>query len=201
MDLYIANCTQQVQMFNYRPLGSMQQQFRQIGIGQQVKLGSPTWGTADIDHIIAQHTIYGMVRVDEIDRTRHFAGLCYDVDRPVPVAKVMHTIETNQQVLTRRGEEQRADAAVMVNHGMEKALGDIGAEVTATHVEVAEFEPSREARGRGAVDPQLSETITVDRRADAPLERTGRPKPARGPRPASSAATAAPKGRGGKKMG
>lgn len=123
--MYIANCTNQIQMFVYRPLGvpaipnatSMQE----IQVGGQEKLPDNNMTPEEIDYIVEQHARYGMVRVDEIDRSKPFIGLCWDT-KPISISKIRTAFEHNQKVLTVRGEKLRQQAAVAVSENIEKQI-------------------------------------------------------------------------------
>lgn len=166
--MYVGNCTQQVQHFMYR-LPERPQPYQQIiPIGGQILIPLDL-STPDVTAIIQQHDRYGMVRVDEIDRTKAFMGLCYDLDRKIDVDKVRRAHERNQLVLTERGRQLREEAAVFVNNTVEQETPDLKA-----------FEMEVQEVSKKGEDIQVNEKIRVSR-TDAPSG----PKPsARGRRAA-----------------
>ena len=119
MKLYIANCTQQVQSFMYRVPETPAPRMQPIGIGQQIQI-SGDLSQFDIDAIVEQHSRYGLVAVDAIDRTRPFIGVCYSVDKHVPVDKIKRALEHNESVLIERGRVMRQEAAVALNNSLEE---------------------------------------------------------------------------------
>jgi hypothetical protein len=133
MNLYVANCTQQVQDFNYRMLESTALRVQKIEIGGQIRVaGNLT--TPEIDYIVEQHARYGLVAVDEIDRSKPFIGLCYSIDKIIPVGKIERALEHNTGVLTERGRQLRADAAV----ASAKIMEDSGPKLNALNFTIEE---------------------------------------------------------------
>ena len=118
MKLYIANCTNQAQDFNYRLPEANSVRRQRIEIGQQIQISGDLAQT-DIDAIIAQHAMYGLVRADEVDRTKPFIGLCYNIDKPVTLTKIQSAFSHNQDVLTKLGHEIRKEAAVAASAHIE----------------------------------------------------------------------------------
>lgn len=119
--LYIANCTQQQIKFMYRIPEDPRPypQFFYIRAGAQERLPFEL-STPAIEAIVAAHAPYGLVRADEVDRTRPFIGMCYAVDKPVVLDKIRRALQHNQQVLNERGQEIRQAAAIAVNNVVEQ---------------------------------------------------------------------------------
>jgi hypothetical protein len=178
MKLYVANCTKQVQDFVYRvpeTLGPARMQ--RIEIGRQVPL-SGDLNTKQIDSIIEQHAKYGLVPADEVDRTKPFIGMCYAVDKPVPLTRMQSAIIHNDEVLALRGQHLRQEAAVAVNNAMEdQAPGSGLKELEMTIVE--------DQRKDGS-SPEVNEEIVVSRAPEAgkigDTPRKGTPRSGRGVR-------------------
>jgi len=154
MKMYIANCTNQVQDFMYRIPENTKLMKQIISIGGQIQIPGEL-STTDIDSIVAQHSKYGFVRVDEIDRTKPFFGLCYSVDKKVDMDKVRRAIVHNQEVLVERGKELRKEAAVAVNNAVEEQTGGLNS-----------LEMSIEEIDKEGKDSEINEKIRVDRSAD-----------------------------------
>ena len=138
--LYVANCTQQNIDFVYRvsePSNSVRRQ--PIPIGGQILI-SGLLSEGDVNHIVNQHAVYGMVRVDEIDHAKPFIGLCYDVDRPVPAKRIIYALEHNQDVLIGLGKKIREESAIALNNQVEAGLQHSGLPGTVQKIEVSAVE-------------------------------------------------------------
>ncbi len=157
MNIYVANCTKQIQEFVYRVPEARGARVQKIPIGGQVKL-SGDFVPAGVDSIVAQADKYGFVRVDAIDRTKAFVGLCYSVDKPVPVEAIQVAIKRNDGVLEERGRENRLEAAIAVNNALEEQHENY----LKLDMEVVE-ENQDKHEGDGAV---VAEGVTVDRTAE-----------------------------------
>lgn len=168
--MYIANCTHQVQDFIYRLPESGSARTQRIDLGSQIAI-SGDLSTHEIDAIIAQHTPYGLVAVAEIDRTKPFIGVCYQLDRPVPVEKIKRAIIHNTGVLVDRGVEMRKTAAVAVNQALEQHAP--GAALQALEMSVVE-ETSGDDQSR--MTPPLAEGVRVEPAPGSP----NAPQPNRG---------------------
>lgn len=137
MKLFIANCTKQVQTFIYRKLETASPIPQQIEIGGQVVI-SGDLSPKDVDYIINQHRKYGLVSVSEIDRTKPFIGLCYSIDKPVAVDKLKIALLHNDDVLVKRGEELRKEAAVATSATLEQNVKPLKSELTELEIEITE---------------------------------------------------------------
>src|ERR1017187_10151808 len=106
--MYVANFTQQIQVFIYRLLESSRPFQLEIPIGGQVEIPGSQGreiDSKDIDYVIEQHAKYGMIKADEIDRTRRFSGTCYSIGSPVPAAKIEKGLHMNRAALVQQGNE------------------------------------------------------------------------------------------------
>lgn len=160
MDLYVANCTRQNMVFNYRFQGD-NIKYVNIPIGKQQKI--PGVSTqAQIDQVIKQHEPYGMIPVEEINRTKPFIGTCYSVDKLIKTDAIMKGLDHNETVLIERGREIRRAAAVQSNNMIENALHEANQrnnmDVKLDELEVMVQEA--DAQGRMARDG-LQEGVTV----------------------------------------
>lgn len=133
--LYIANCTPQPNDFIYRLPETTNFRMQRIEVYGQIVISS-NLSTPDINAIIDQHRVYGMIDAAELPRAKPFVGLCYSVDTPVKLDKIMFTIEHNREVLEEQGKTLRQEAAVVVNHVLasqpELASDYQGVEITVT---------------------------------------------------------------------
>jgi len=151
MKVFLANTTRQVQDFVWRSIEGRVPHRMQVDVGQQVQLPGE-WSTQDIAYLDSQHRRYGVIPVDEIDRTKDFVGLCYSVDKPISVEKIRRALTTNQQVLEERGRELRKRAAVAVANQVTANHPDAG--LTALEMTI------QEERKDGGT-PEVNEGIRV----------------------------------------
>jgi hypothetical protein len=124
-ELYIGNATRQFLDFYYRMPESNQSRVQKIRPGGQIKI-SGDLTTAAIDVIVDQHKKYGLTRVSEIDRTKDFSGICYDVDRPIRVDSLRRAMDKKIDVLVAKGKEIRKLAAIANSNALETSLEESG---------------------------------------------------------------------------
>lgn len=168
--LFIANATRQVHDFTYRLPEIPGAKYLPIKIGTQVQIPGEL-SIADVDAIIDQHRKYGMINVDEIDRTRPFAGLCYSVDKPISSEKLRRIMTHNNEVLVDRGREIRKNAAVAINDQIKNQLGD---EVDLEQVEVSIVEEGDKDTGSDKVNEGFR--VTASDPATAPTKKKRKKK-------------------------
>lgn len=156
--MYIANCTNQVQDFAYRTVENPKLMRQLIPIGGQIQL-SGDLSTPDIEYVIRQHAHYGLIAVTEADRVRDYSGLCFSLDKPVNMNRVLGVVEKNFAVLEERGRQTRQEAAVAVNN----QLADATPSFKALEMSIQE----QGAKG-AAVAGGVSEGIRVDPKAPPP---------------------------------
>lgn len=112
--LYVANCTKQGHDFIFRLPEEKRTQKLFIPAGGQVMVLNGGSGVTAVRGVVEQHARYGLVPVTEIDRTKPFIGMCYSLDKPIPVAKILRAAEHNDGVLEERSlEERRVTAGAM----------------------------------------------------------------------------------------
>lgn len=145
MKLYIGNATRQVIDFKYWVPGVKSPRSQIIPIGGQIMVGGSTsdWSQADIDKIVAQHVVYGLVSLAEADKQKSFSGMCWSVDQPIPPHKLMRLIDLNQGLLKRRGEEIQKMAALASAQRLQNDLQEqqIPENLTTLETSVAEVDP------------------------------------------------------------
>jgi len=164
--MFIANCTNQVQDFHYRLPENPKVLKQTIPIGGQIQIPGDL-STPDIEAIVRQHTVYGMVSVQEIDRTKDFIGICYQLDRKVDMERVKRAAIHNLGVLNERGRKLRQEAAVAVNNAIEEQTNGVQA-----------FEMSIEEQESQGKDIEVNEKVRVSK-----YEEPQAPVKARGARP------------------
>jgi hypothetical protein len=171
--LYIGNTTKQIHEFHYRVPEVEGVRIQQIPIGGQVLI-SGTLSTPQIDYIVKQHEKYGLVRADEVDRTRPFIGLCWS-DRPITAIKLERALRHNDDVLADRGREMRERGAIAEHNRLENNLAESGRPelLRGLEVSVQEEHPERRPSEDG---PALAEGYSVsrDNPRGAPTPRPGR---------------------------
>jgi hypothetical protein len=166
--MFVANCTQQAHLFLYRLPESSGIRSQHILPGAQIQI-SGDLTTPQIESIVRQHAKYGMVHVGDIERTRPFTSLCWQLDKPVNVNAIMKGLDHNHRILDARGQQFRKVAAVVA---ASKAAELAPAPVPTYDVSVVE-----ETEGQ----PQISEGYRVTENPD----QSGRPpKAGRGRRAA-----------------
>lgn len=124
-----------------------------IAIGGQVRIGGDLT-TPEIQYIVDQHARYGMVAVDQIDRTKPYFGLCYAIDKPISVEKVRTAITHNAAVLMDEGRHRREEMAIAINNQIED---------NNPHLQQLDLRIQEEANKHGST-PEFDEAITVTRR-------------------------------------
>jgi hypothetical protein len=124
MKLYVANCTKHIQMFMYSVPEEKGMRTQRIEMGGQILVYQDS--SADvIKYIVGQHEHYGLVAANEVSRTKAFIGLCYSIDRPVDIEKIMTAVEQNDDVLIKRGQQIRQDSAVIFSNQMTEDVGEL----------------------------------------------------------------------------
>jgi hypothetical protein len=142
-ELYVGNVSKQIFQFAYRSLERPGVVVQIIPIGGQIKV-APTGTNTDlttpeIDHIVSQHRMYGMVAIDEIDSTKSpFSGLCYSIGKPISADKLRRAMQKKDEALKKFGQQMRQEAALAVNAQIEE---QIGAPIRQLEMSVVEEEP------------------------------------------------------------
>jgi hypothetical protein len=102
--------------------------YQMIPIGGQIRV-SPNGtqvnlSTLEIDAVINQHHVYGIVSVDDIDRLRGpFDGICYSIGKPITVEKLRRAMVRKDDSLKEFGKTMRQEAALAVNSQIEEQIG------------------------------------------------------------------------------
>lgn len=144
--LFIANTTKQHHDFAYRIAEERQARQETIRAGTQMAIGGEL--THDvIVSIIQQHEAYGLRDATTISRMRDFVGLCYSIDKPVPLDNMLYTFEKNDETLNDRAANRREQAAAAIAQNIQSSAAELGVRVPRTEVETVE-----ETRGQPNVD-------------------------------------------------
>lgn len=122
--LYVANTTKQHHDFLYQipELEKYRLGVQKIPAGQQVVIYKDA-PLPVIEAIIKQHEKYGLMPVDDVVKTKGFVGLCYSIDKPVPLDKLHHAFDHNLGVLHDRSEQMKKEAAIAIGGQVENHLG------------------------------------------------------------------------------
>lgn len=168
--LYVGNTTRQIYDFQYRTSRGQPVRRQQIQPGSQLKIAGDL-AQREVEYIISQHTKYGLVAESEIDQTRAFHGTCYATGKPISAVRLMYLMETNLDVLVKRGEEIRKANAV----GHSNIINQVMRETEQPDLPVLELTVQQERRDPENSVPQMAEGLLVSADADAqPLSGRGK---------------------------
>lgn len=193
--LYIANVTKSRHEFMYtvpelddsngRPMAAIRQP---IDPGGQIRV-SRELNPFQLESVINHHRQFGMICVDEVSRSRTYAPLVYQVDKPVTYEKIVEALHRNDMVLERRGEDMRRDAAIAVTNSIQRTMREEQIPGTLTNLEMSVDEEERGDRpdelhpvAHGVrvsplAQPGIIESVPVARgapRTDPPVTRSRR---------------------------
>lgn len=167
MRLYIANCSQQDHILNYRVPEISSPLTRPIPIGTQVNLGDMT--DPQNEAVIAQLRKYGLLSAGELSRANGVVPLVFSTGSPVKSEVMARVMAHNSGVLNMRGVEIRKEAAIA-------AAGRV-AEISPS---LKAFESSvvEESHGNGPASDPISEGFRIERtpsvNPDVPKKRRGK---------------------------
>jgi len=161
-ELFIGNVSKQIFQFAYRSLERQGVIVQTIPIGGQIRVspnGSRTdLTTPEIDAIVDQHRMYGMVPIEEIDHTKDpFSGLVYSIGKSMSAEKLLKAMRKKEEALKQFGQKMRQEAALAVNSQIEE---QIGAPLRNLEMSFAEEEPRG---GYGDDADHLAEGVRVTR--------------------------------------
>lgn len=127
-ELYIGNVTKQIQSFAYRIPERPGVIVQTIPIGGQIRV-SPNGMTIDlsppdIDAIIGQHRVYGLVAIEDLDaKNPTFGGLVYSIGKALSIEKLRRAMIKSEERLDEMGRKMRQEAALAVNSQIEEQIG------------------------------------------------------------------------------
>lgn len=151
--LYVANTTKQVQQFHYWVGETQRPLVQEIPVGGQILVYKADAQRHELEKIIEQHERYGLVNVNEIDRTKAFIGCCYRYDEPVDIEKIMRAITHNDEVLQERGVESRKNSVAALDGTLR---GSAGNDLMNLETEVTEIAP------KGSDNDTMKENIAIE---------------------------------------
>ena len=122
--LYIANCTKQNLHLQYRVPEQRRLGELVIPIGAQRPTQNLT--TPQMSAVIEQlEASLGAIAVQNLSRSQTvFAGVCYDIDKPVQQKAIMSGLETNVGILEKQGHDLRVLAGVAISERMGEVPAD-----------------------------------------------------------------------------
>lgn len=145
MILYVANPTRQHHRFAFRLPESSGTVVQEIRKGCQVRVarsgGKTALTSADVNAIIDQHRMYGILPLDEALKAKAFVGKFYSIDKPVSSAQLLTVFKRNEEVLKERGRVMREQTALSVDSAIKNSLDGSPAKVESVEVSAIELEP------------------------------------------------------------
>ena len=166
MELYIANCTKQDHQFTYMLFENPRPFMERIRAGSQVKIQG---SNNEIDQIIKQHEIYGLIPVEKIKG--NFSGMAYRIDKPINVEAIENGITVRDQTMIDRATEARKITAVASDQKISETAQQMGLKQKAP----LEVEIIEEKKHFADNEPKFEQTIEVVKEGVAPKSR-GRSK-------------------------
>lgn len=156
MKLFIANCSRQAHMFNYKIPENTQAFGVLIRAGQQHLLEYPP---EVIQHIIGQHEPYGLQPRDKVNDK--FSGICYSIEKVVKSSEIIDNAEQKVENLDNMSQEILNASAVSLNNAVEQAVLQGGEIPLGGGVEI---EIKGEAVNTEQPDPpKLNKTVKVQK--------------------------------------
>lgn len=163
--LFVMNCKSQDESFSYRvPEGEVGAYRPGRVMTQTVPKGGQVQIYRDesepvLRAIMDQHHKYGVVEANEVDRTRPFINLVFQLNRPFTPDQILYGFQHNTDVLTERGEEQRNNAAVAIGGNLDRVAAEHGRRVTGSELELVDETTGDDNSGLATkiiVDPAIS---------------------------------------------
>jgi hypothetical protein len=173
-ELYIGNATKHTHVFAYRALERLGVITQVIPTGGQIRV-SPNGMTSDlnsleIEYIVGQQRAYGLIPIEELDKTNPFYGLIYSIGKPLSEEKLRRAIDKRENELRIMGQKIRQEAALAVNSQIESR---IGAPLRQLEMSFTEEEPRS---GYADIIDHVSEGVRVTRTTEdgSPILERGR---------------------------
>lgn len=133
-NLFIANATSQNHQFLYRRPESSKMHSMHIRMGSQICIRD--LDQAAIAAIVKQHEPYGMKSEDEAVKRPRFVGLCYAVDEPVKLARILERATMNTEAMMKRAAERREEVVGAIGANLANVQADAGMGVEGVRAEV-----------------------------------------------------------------
>jgi len=167
MKLYVANCSKQDFNFTYMLLENPKPFHHRIRAGGQWEIiGTPT----EIDHIINQHSIYGMMEANKVKKG--FGGIAYRIDKTINVEAIEAGLSQSDQEAIDRAQNARNLTAAAADQIIATKAQEMGLRQTSG----LEIEVVEEKRNAGDQTEKFEQTIQVVREGVEPIKNRGRPR-------------------------
>jgi hypothetical protein len=159
--LFVANTSNKHNEFTFRLPGNPQLRTVYIPPGKQMEVLRNAQ-REEIDSVIEQHSVYGMVAANNAKNICKFAGTLYSIDKPVAVDNMHIAMEANNDILLQEGYELRKIAAVATDATISDAIAHSSEKVgKQTNIEMSVQELEDERTGNKKL---MAETIKVSRK-------------------------------------
>lgn len=160
MKLYIANCTKYNQDFLFKTIEQVDNKSRfytrkVIPIGCQVEVLEGS--VEEVSCVIKQHLPYGLVAIDEIDRHKKFFGMCYSIDKPIAVEKIMNAMAHNEEEQEKNAHEQRKMMAATLSNSIDNNMVNTDGKLQSLEIEIVE----QPKKGESPDKDKMTEVIQV----------------------------------------
>lgn len=117
MKLFIANCSRQAHMFNYKLPEKSQSFGVAIPAGRQHMIDQ---SEDVIRHIISQHEPYGFQHRNKVDK--NFSGICYELEKPLSSSQIIDNADQKKENLDEMSQKILEVSAVALNNAVETAV-------------------------------------------------------------------------------
>jgi len=181
--MFVANATNQPHDFVYRLPEHAAAIRVPIRAGGQVQLPGDL-RLKDVEAIIEQHRLYGMIEAGEIARlgSRPYAGLCYSLDRQTTPERILTLYNHNTSVLVERGKKLRTDSAIAIHENMQQQALEQHLPDPLRALETTVEEIHRDARDPS---PEINEGVRVANDLPRGVTVAGKPRRERASRRAT----------------
>jgi hypothetical protein len=122
--MFIANISNQIQMFNYRPLELNKVVTLRLSEGEQVRVApnnSPGLTAPEIDAIIAQHAPYGLININDARSVvGAYTPIIYALGKPITYEQLRRAMDQRIAAMTALGKKMREDDAIRIDHQIQR---------------------------------------------------------------------------------
>jgi len=121
MKLYVANCSKQEFNFTYMLMENPRPFAHRIRSGSQQEI---TGNQDEIDHIINQHAIYGMMEAGKVKKG--FGGIAYRIDKPISIEAIQQGLSQRDQEMIDRAQLSRTITAAAADQILTAKAQEMG---------------------------------------------------------------------------
>lgn len=164
--LYIANCSKQEFDFTYTIPENPRPFKHNIRAGTQIEIPA---NQDVIDAIIRQHSLYGMMEVNQVKKG--FGGLCYRLNKPINVSAIEQGISQSDQEMIDRAQQARNITAAAQDKIISEKAQEMGLKPRAG----IEVEITEEKKNAADVSEKFEQTLEVIHEGQGE-KRKGRPR-------------------------